>query len=111
MKPSANQIAREKRGYFKVGYMGEMPYLYWIASVAAADGSDAEIWRVYTVAYDYSTNAMTAPAVYAEFTLPKMTYRTGGKTYSVDAIPHTLILSGEDISYMTTVANVIDAPD
>jgi len=57
-------------GQFRLAYMGETPYIYWISALPDPDQKDKNKWRVWTVAYDMSTNAMTDAAVFAEFSLP-----------------------------------------
>ena len=92
-------------GYFKVGYIGDSPYLYWLATAPKEKDSDPSVWRVYTVSYDISSNTMTAPAVYAEFKLPTMYCKAGGRSYMLDTIPYYVTLTGDKVAYLTCVGD------
>ena len=99
-------------GQFKLTYMGETPYIYWLSAMPDPDRKDENKWRVWTVAYDMSTNAMTDASVFAEFSLPayetsfiaQMMYRT---VRIEDTRLHDLMLMGSGKSYFTVVPNEI----
>ena len=99
-------------GQFRLTYMGETPYIYWLSAMPDPDRKDENKWRVWTVAYDMSTNAMTDASVFAEFSLPvyqtsifsQMLFRT---VTIKDTRLHDLMLMGNGRSYFTIVPNEI----
>ena len=99
-------------GQFKLAYMGETPYIYWMSALPDPDQKDKNKWRVWTVAYDMSTNAMTDAAVFAEFSLPNYSIRIGTsygyKPIELDnTVMQDLILMGTGTSYFTIVPDEI----
>ena len=95
-------------GRFQLAYIGDVPYLYWMTTAPREKATDKDVYRIVTSAYDISTNTMTAPAVYAEFTLPqyKYTKTVGKKKYSanLDLVPQNVILTGTGTAYLSAVA-------
>ena len=57
-------------GLFKVTYMGQTPYIYWVSASQNRDNKAENRWRVWTVAYDTATNTMADASVFAEFEVP-----------------------------------------
>ena len=95
-------------GQFKLTYMGETPYIYWLSALPDPDQKDKNKWRVWTVAYDMSTNAMTDASVFAEFSLPEYQIRLwrsyGTKLITIkDTVLNDLMLMGNGLSYFTIV--------
>ena len=99
-------------GQFRLTYMGETPYIYWLSAMPDPDRKDENKWRVWIVAFDMATNAMTDASVFAEFSLPiyqasffaQMLYRT---VKIKDTRLHDLMLMGNGRSYFTIVPNEI----
>ncbi len=56
---------------FEVGYIGAIPYLYWLTSGPKGEDVDKTVWRIWAVAYDPTTNTMSDASVFAQFELPK----------------------------------------
>ena len=52
---------------FKVTYIGEVPYLYWVDTVQKKDDPYYDYWRIWAVAYDAVSNSFTDAAVFAQF--------------------------------------------
>ena len=95
-------------GKFNLAYMGETPYIYWVSAVPDPDEKDRNKWRVWTVAYDMSTNAMTDASVFAEFSLPQYKTTIPGYRYQKtieikDTVIHNLMLIGGGTSYFSIV--------
>ena len=98
-------------GQFSLAYMGETPYIYWIAAVPNPKNEEDIMYRVWTVAYDMSTNAMTDASVFAEFTLPSYTTFITGRVMTMidvkDTMLYDLKLMGTGTSYFSIVPNEI----
>ena len=101
-------------GRFSLAYIGDVPYLYWVTSAPRENENDPDMFRIMTSAYDMSTNTMTAPAVYAEFSLPTYKFERKlkdnhgkTKTYSksLDLVPQYLLLTGTGTAYLSAVAD------
>ncbi|MBQ6358912.1 MAG: hypothetical protein IJI97_08215, partial [Clostridia bacterium] len=96
-------------GEFDICYLAGAPYLYWVSTAEKRKDSDPEIWRVWIMNYDPVANTMTDPAVFAEFTIPKVTYRPRdqygtGQWYKLTAAPGSVILTGSGTAYVNAVA-------
>ena len=98
-------------GQFSLAYMGETPYIYWIAAVPNPKNEEDIMYRVWTVAYDMSTNAMTDASVFTEFTLPSYTTFITGRVMTMidvkDTMLYDLKLMGTGTSYFSIVPNEI----
>lgn len=103
-------------GQFKLIYMGETPYIYWMSALPREDEDEAGKWRVWIVAYDVATNTMNDAAVFLEFELPefKSAYLAGGtypprlKTATFkDTALYELNLMGGGTSYFSMVPSEI----
>ena len=101
-------------GRFSLAYIGDVPYLYWVTSAPRENENDSDMFRIMASAYDMSTNTMTAPAVYAEFSLPSYKFERKlkdnlgkTKTYSksLDLVPQYLLLTGTGTAYLSAVAD------
>ncbi len=96
-------------GKFDVCYLGGAPYLYWVSTTEKRKDSDPDIWRVWTMCYDPVANTVTDPAVFAEFTIPDITYSPRdqygtGHWYKLPAVPGSVILTGTGTAYVNAVA-------
>ena len=101
-------------GQFRLAYIGDVPYLYWVTTAPREKENDPDVYRIMASAYDMSTNTMTAPAVYAEFTLPIYLFERKYKdkngvmnTYStpLTMVPQYCILTGTGTAYLSVVAD------
>ena len=96
-------------GTFDICYLEGAPYLYWVSTTEKQKNSDPDIWRVWTMCFDPVANTVTAPSVFAEFTIPKITYNPRDQygtahMYSLTAAPGSVILTGTGTAYVNTVA-------
>ena len=102
-------------GQFRLAYIGDVPYLYWVTTAPREKDSDPDVYRIMASAYDMSTNTMTAPAVYAEFTLPQYQFKREikGSTYSMplNMVPQYCILTGTGTAYLSAVADTTPVRD
>ena len=101
-------------GEFRLAYIGDVPYLYWVTTAPRENESAPDVFRIMASAYDMSTNTMTAPAVYAEFSLPAYHFERKYKdrygdmtTYSASLkmVPQYCILTGTGTAYISVVAD------
>ncbi|MBR2797169.1 MAG: hypothetical protein IKE17_05410 [Clostridia bacterium] len=97
-------------GEFDICYLGGAPYLYWVSTTEKRKDSDPDIWRVWTMCYDPVANTVTAPSVFAEFTIPNITYTPRdqfgtGHWYHLPAAPGSVILTGTGTAYVNAVAS------
>ena len=74
---------------FKVATVNGTPYVYWLATVEKEKASDPDTWQLWATVYDASTNTMSTPAVYSEFTLPS------------GIVPRDLLLTTTGQGYLT----------
>ncbi len=100
-------------GKFKVAYMGGAPYIYWVSALPKQENEKDNIWRVWTVAYDPATNAMTDASVFAEFPVPEYRSSIRRKSYHYSGIDiadtsiFELMLMGTGDSYFSVVVNEV----
>ncbi|MBQ6326725.1 MAG: hypothetical protein IJI26_11760, partial [Clostridia bacterium] len=97
-------------GKFDICYLGGAPYLYWVSTAEKRKDGDPDIWRVWTMCYDPVANTVTDPAVFAEFTIPDITYSPRdqygtGHWYKLPAVPGSVILTGTGTAYVNAVAS------
>ena len=98
---------------FKVVYMGETPYIYWVAASQNRDNKTENRWRVWTVAYDSATNTMAAASVFSEFEVPPYRdwiIRVGFLSEQIrleDTAIYDLWLMGTGTSYFSAVPSTV----
>lgn len=96
-------------GKFRVAYMGQTPYIYWMSAVQQSEYGFNNMWRVWTVAYDGATNAMTDASVFAEFPVPDYSFMSSviGKArptpINLETAIYDLMLLGTGTSYFSVV--------
>ena len=98
---------------FDVCYIGDVPYLYWASLAEKENESDPDVWRIWIMCYDESTNTMTDASVFAEFKLPTISYNPRdqygtGYWYDLNASVQQIMLTGTGTGYLDAVANDVD---
>ena len=103
-------------GKFSIFYVGDTPYIYWLATAPTVDEESEGMYRVWASALDLSTNSMATPSVFAEF-------KWGQQEYSyivrdryvvedqVNIIPHTVYMTGTGQAYFTADPDLTDKSD
>ena len=103
-------------GKFSIFYIGDTPYIYWLATAPTTDNESEGVYRVWAAALDLSTNSMATPSVFAEF-------KWGQQKYSyvvrdryvaedqVNIIPHTVFMTGTGRGYFTAAPDLTDKSD
>ena len=99
---------------FDVRYIGSVPYLNWVSLASKQNDTDPDVWQAWIMAYDMATNAMSDPSVFAEFSLPQITFGiedvdTNIHEFELDAALSNVMLTGTGTAYLNAVPVNMDA--
>lgn len=100
--------------YFNVFYLGETPYIYWLAADDDPDErvEDSTNWRVWTMAYDPASAMVAAPNVFAQFKLPLASdFSDDGSFINYAFAPHDLLITTKGQGYTLAVPSDQIYPD
>ena len=97
---------------FDMCYIGGVPYLYWLSDVEKQKEGDPDLWRVWVMCFDASTNTLSDPYVLVEFGSTKFQYTAWNypyeTVYDVVGVPSEAMLTSGGTAYITAVANRLD---